>query len=212
MNASSWSARHSDHISASDRGGLGGAYSLDNVVLTAASWTCEVPLLWERKTGATLVLAIAMHAGLGIGRSGPSWPWAREQLNKLGARVCTAAEMQQFRMHPDMRRGLPPCLVVCLDAACQWLLDIGQMEAAERLFEHYESHVRQLSYLSTDRPEHSVLAAAATDARREAAGLGASSAQRHDCEAGGLGTTQNSRCGCKAQHHCWIPAIAVLRV
>ena len=140
------------------------SHYVDNVVLTAALITCTVPILWERGTGAKWVLAERMHHGLGIIESGPTWQAARTQLLQGGARVCTAAEQQLLRGHPDMDPSSPDFVVASLDAAIEWLLELGEPTAAEELCQL--QRLREQLHAPDGAPGH-LRASAGTGSRGE---------------------------------------------
>ena len=107
-------------------------------MLTAASGAaCAVPIVWKLGSGSGVVWFQAMYLALGIEH--PSYGWAREQIRKRDTRLCTAAERRLLLTLP----GLKPyswktanILVASIDAACQWLRHVGQLEAAEQLSQH----------------------------------------------------------------------------
>ena len=105
---------------------------LDTAALTAANGAVfTVPILRPAGAGAGLVRAKALYEGLGVA-SPPCW-LAQQQLNELGARLCTSAEIQLLKMLPGISRFLSGTSIVRVDAACRWLLSAGQREAAAQL-------------------------------------------------------------------------------
>ncbi len=119
---------------------LAGAYQLDSVSVTAASGaTCAVPVVWELGSGHGVVWFKAMFMGLGI-RS-PSFVTARSQIRQRGGRLSTAAERQLLHTVPGPNtsanaRSIRNTTVVSIDAACEWLRDVDQEEAADQLCQH----------------------------------------------------------------------------
>ena len=105
---------------------------LDTAALTAANGAVfTVPILRPAGAGAGLVRAKALYEGLGV--ASPPWWLAQQQLNELGARLCTSAEIQLLKMLPGISRFLSGTSIVRVDAACRWLLSTGQREAAAQL-------------------------------------------------------------------------------
>jgi len=140
----------------------------DTVMLTAVPKTCTVPILWERRTGAGWVLAERMHNGLGIIGPKRKWKQARMQLLKgRSARVCTAAEQQLLRNHPDIDPSQADFVVAGLDAAIRSLRNVGEPTAAQELCQLQRSH-EQLN-APDDAPEHP-RAPAGTGSRSEGSG------------------------------------------
>ncbi len=121
---------------------LAGAYQLDSVSVTAASGaTCAVPIVWELGSGCGVVWFKAMFMGLGI--KSPSFVPARSQIRQRGGRLSTAVERQLLHTVPDPditanARSFRNTTVVSIDAACQWLRDVDQEEAADQLCQHQQ--------------------------------------------------------------------------
>ncbi len=102
--------------------------------VTAASGADVVLfIVWERASGVGLVWGKPMHEDLGVAAaSGPAWPTAREQLKRLGARLCTPAE-KRLLARPGVGATRRDVLMVSISAACQWLRSVGEQTAAEQL-------------------------------------------------------------------------------
>ncbi len=117
---------------------LAEGYQLDSVMVTAASGAaCAVPVVWELGSGSGVVWFQAMYLALGIKH--PSYGWAREQVRQCGARRCTAAERRLLLTLPGLKTYIwktPTTIVASIDAACEWLRHVGQLQAAEKLSQH----------------------------------------------------------------------------
>jgi len=117
---------------------LAEGYQLDSVMVTAASGAaCAVPIVWELGSGSGVVWFQAMYLALGIRH--PSYSWAREQIRQRETRLCTAAERRLLLTLPGLKIyswKTFHILVASIDAACQWLRHVGQLQAAEQLSQH----------------------------------------------------------------------------
>ena len=111
---------------------------LDSVAVTSACGaTCVVPIVWELETGSGVVWFRAMYLSLRIKR--PEYNRARNQLKQGGGRLCNAGERRLLLTVPGSEpstRYMRSPIVVSIDAACQWLREVGEVQAAEQLSQH----------------------------------------------------------------------------
>ncbi len=105
---------------------------MDLVTVTPVPKICTVPTL-RQASGSGAVWPKSIYWGLGMRGSGLTWSLAHEQLSRLGAHHGTAAETKVLRSLLRVEPTALDGLVISLQAACQWLRDAGQPEAAQQL-------------------------------------------------------------------------------